>query len=101
MFLRHLDFVIQHGMGYHLYCTCLLDFRAPNVLHFIEELVIGDSRILIELGPGRPPAGGPRMDCRAVTSSGLVKISRLASRLRRSARRLLTPCQDSVIKNRY
>ena len=59
------------------------------------------SVLLWELGPGRPSAGGPRMDCRAVTSSGVVKISRLTSRLRRSARRLLTPCQDSVIKNRY
>ena len=37
------------------------------------------------LGPGRPSAGGPRMDRRAVTSSGVVQISRLASRLRRSA----------------
>ena len=31
------------------------------------------------------------MDCRAVTSSGVVKISRLALRLRRSARRGLEP----------
>ena len=43
--------------------------------------------IFVSLGPGRPSAGGPRMDRRAVTSSGVVKISRLASRLRRSARR--------------
>ena len=33
-----------------------------------------------KLGPGRPSAGGPRMDRRAVTSLGVVKISRLASR---------------------
>ena len=39
------------------------------------------------LGPGRPSAGGPRMDRRAVTSPGVVKILRLASRLRRSAGR--------------
>ena len=39
------------------------------------------------LGPGRPPAGGPRMDRRVVTSSGVVNVSRLASHLRRSARR--------------
>ena len=41
----------------------------------------------MRLGPGRPSAGGPRMDRRAVTSPGVVKISRLALRLRRSARR--------------
>ena len=39
------------------------------------------------LGPGRPSAGGPRMNRRVVTSLGVVKISRLTSRLRRSARR--------------
>ena len=39
------------------------------------------------LGLGRPSAGGPRMDRRVVTSQGVVKVSRLASRLRRSARR--------------
>ena len=44
-------------------------------------------QIFSQLGPGRPSAGGPRMDGRAVTSLGIVKISRLASRLRRSARR--------------
>ena len=32
-------------------------------------------------------AGGPRMDRRAVSTSGVVKISRFTSRLRRSARR--------------
>ena len=37
------------------------------------------------LGPGQPSAGEPRMDRRAVTSPGVVKI--LASRLRRKARR--------------
>ena len=30
-------------------------------------------KVLMELGPGRPSAGGPRMDSRAVTSSGVVK----------------------------
>ena len=43
--------------------------------------------ILVLLGPGWPSAGGPRMDRRVVTSPGVVKVSRLASRLRRSARR--------------
>ena len=43
--------------------------------------------VLYTLGPGRPLAGGPRMDCQAVTSPGVVKISRLTLRLRRSARR--------------
>ena len=37
-----------------------------------------------KLGPGRPSAGGPRMDRQAVTNLGVVKISCLASRLRRS-----------------
>ena len=32
-----------------------------------------------QLGPGRPLAGGPRMDRRAVTSSKVVNTSRLAS----------------------
>ena len=32
---------------------------------------------LYQLGPGRPSAGGPRKDRRAVTSPGVVKISRL------------------------
>ena len=32
-----------------------------------------------QLGPGRPSAGGPRMDCRVVTSLGVVNVSRLAS----------------------
>ena len=41
----------------------------------------------MNIGPGRPSAGGPRMDRRAVTSPGVVKILRLASRLRRSAGR--------------
>ena len=41
----------------------------------------------IALGPGRPSAGGPRMDRRVVTSLGVVKVSRLALRLRRSAQR--------------
>ena len=56
----------------------------------------------VQLGPG---PGGPRMDRRAVTSLGVVKISRLALRLRRSARRgpdptsvliklLITGCQE-------
>ena len=30
---------------------------------------------LPQLGPGRPSAGGPRMDRRAVTSLGVAKIS--------------------------
>ena len=29
---------------------------------------------LCKLGPCRPSAGGPRMDCRAVTNPGVVKI---------------------------
>ena len=38
----------------------------------------------ISLGPGRPSAGGPRMNHRAVTCPGVAKISRLA----------LTGCQE-------
>ena len=41
-----------------------------------------------KLGPGRPSAGGPRMDRQVVTSSEVVNVSRLASRLWRSARLL-------------
>ena len=37
-----------------------------------------------KLGPGRPSAGGPRMDRRAVTSSGVVKISSLTSQAGRA-----------------
>ena len=67
--------------------------------------------ICITLGPGRPSAGGPRMDRRAVTCLGVVKISRLALRLWRSAPRgpdptavlikllLLTACQEGVSQN--
>ena len=40
-----------------------------------------------KIGPGRPWAGRPRMDRQVVTSLGAVNVSRLASRLRRSARR--------------
>ena len=39
--------------------------------------VFGYLNFLSVLGPGRPSAGGPRMDRRAVTSLGVVKISRL------------------------
>ena len=39
----------------------------------------------MKLGPGRPSAGGPRMDRQVVTSSVVEKFSRLASRLQRSA----------------
>ena len=45
------------------------------------------SQFFIQLGPGWPSAGGPRMDRRAVISLGGVKISCLTLRLRRSARR--------------
>ena len=41
--------------------------------------------LLFELGPGRPSAGGPRMDRQVVTSLVVEKFSRLASRLQRSA----------------
>ena len=39
----------------------------------------------VTLGPGRPSAAGPRMDRRAVTSSGVVKISRLTSQAGRAS----------------
>ena len=44
-----------------------------------EQNVEQEFYFFLQLGPGRPSAGGPRMDRRAVTSSGVVKISRLAS----------------------
>ena len=50
------------------------------------------------LGPGRPSAGGPRMDRRAVTSPGVEKISRLALRLRRSAWRV-QPATEGAVQN--
>ena len=65
------------------------------------ELPTGNN--LYKLGPGRPSAGGPRMDRRAVTSSGVVNTSRLASRLRRSARRGPDPTavpQRRLVKKR-
>ena len=49
--------------------------------------VYKELKFLKRLGPGRPLAGGPRMDCWVVTSPGVVKVSRLASRLWCSARR--------------
>ena len=47
---------------------------------------ISGEHYFVVLGPGQPSAGGPKMDGRAVTSLGVVKISRLTSRLWRSAR---------------
>ena len=59
-----------------------------NCLQFASKIKITCLfAFLRTLGPGRPSAGGPRMDRRAVTSPGVVKILRLASRLRRSAGR--------------
>ena len=58
-----------------LFVQCVYDDNLPQY----DNLVV--------LGPGRPSAGGPKMDRRAVTSRGVAKISRLASRLRHSARR--------------
>ena len=49
------------------------------------------------LGPGRPSAGGPRMDRRAVTSLGVVKISRLA----RACGAQLGMTNDPLIQKRY
>ena len=57
----------------------MCDYASQNNLYCVK--------IFQRLGPGRPSAGGPRMDRRAVTSSGVVKISRLAVHMRRLARR--------------
>ena len=54
-------------------------------MHLYEATIF--SFTFDQLGPGRPSAGGPRMDRWAMTSLGVVKISRLALRLRRSARK--------------
>ena len=43
-------------------------------------------QIFSQLGPGRPSAGGPRMDRWVVTSPGVVKVSRLASNSARRGR---------------
>ena len=54
-------------------CLCLLRYickgshPSKNTFFFMK------------LGPGRPSAGGPRMDRRAETCPGVVKISRLTS----------------------
>ena len=58
-----------------LFVQCVYDDNLPQY----DNLVV--------LGPGRPSAGGPKMDRRAATSPGVIKISRLASCLRHSARR--------------
>ena len=42
------------------------DHHAENAVNFDNFYI---------LGPGRPSAGGPRMDCRVVTSAGVVKVS--------------------------
>ena len=75
------------------YCqTCNWDWSSSSNdkkknIYFQRGKKTNHNRYLLLLGPGRPSAGGPRMDRRTVTSPGVVQIWRLASRLRRSARR--------------
>ena len=76
---------------------CVKNYTLCVKLHVVSKVLVvgktpkfsklGHWRILRKLGPGWPSAGGPRMDRRVVTSPGVVKVSRLASRLWRSARR--------------
>ena len=71
--------------------TLLLVFELRRILRSTHELYTRDVahpalpsnnlHTFVKLGPGRPSAGGPRMDRRAVTSLEVVKISRLVSRL--------------------
>ena len=57
-------------------------------------------KYFVKLGPGRPSAGGPRMDRWEVTSLEVVKISRFTSCLRRSARRGPDPKLADVVPRR-
>ena len=80
------------------------DFQSPLVINDDSSLeqdseLHSHCQIFVILGPGRPSAGGPRMDRQAVTSLGVVKISRLDWRLRRSARRGPDPADQSVHEN--
>ena len=50
------------------------------------------------LGPGRPTAGGPRMDRQAVTSLGVVKISRFAPVALSSERNLSNSSTDQITR---
>ena len=59
---------------------------ALSSLRYDSPLPIAPQQHFAQLGPGRPLVSGPRMDGRVVTSLGIVNISRLASRLRCSAR---------------
>ena len=55
------------------------------LLRKMDHLALGVVFQFYPQGPGRPSAGGPRMDRRVVTSSEVVNVSRLASRHQRSA----------------
>ena len=65
--------------------------KLPHLTNNFNQNFLFNMKPFNGLDPGRPSAGGPRVDRRAVTSLGVVKISRLASRLQRSARRGLEP----------
>ena len=58
--------------------TDLGDTPPPPFTDIPSKIILDSIRkscdVLNILGPGRPSAGGPRMDRRAVTSSGVVKI---------------------------
>ena len=75
---HHQDLIIQNTRERKLLCQFHQDFL--NTKYKIENTIVS---ICIQLGPGPPSAGGPRMDRRV----GVVKISRHDSRLRCSARR--------------
>ena len=62
-----------------LVATCIACIKGFGIKTSAESFM--------QLGPGQPSAGRPRMDCRVVTSLGVMNVSRLGSRLRRSAQR--------------
>ena len=65
-------------------CFLFLSFY-KRFISLEKSMLMAEEYLLFDffekLGPGRPSAGGPRMDRQAVTSPGVVKISRLASRV--------------------
>ena len=82
--------IIFISLQYFCNCFHLLKSKLSCVLNTDQDVDLSKcplSEAFQLLGPGRPSAGGPRMDRRAVTSLGVVKISSFALRLRRSARR--------------
>ena len=62
--------------GFGFFPSVMKEELEEEAEDFLREVRVS---LLKKLGPGRPSAGGPRMDRRAVTSPGVVKISRQIS----------------------